>query len=152
MADMVFEGRPVISGTAEDLAEVSRVGFDTCAIYADVLVVGADTGICRDRNNKELYGHNLRGKILCIPQTVGSSNATTLFTTLLEKGIAPGALCLANHIDAAAADGLILANRWFGRRIVTVDLLGCEFLAAVKTGDLVKVYKSGKVEIDPCSA
>lgn len=152
MDDLVFNGRPVIPGSAEGLAEVSHVGFDTCASYADVLVVGADTGICRDRNNEALYGHDLRGKILCIPQTVGSSSSTTLFTTLLEKGIAPGALCLANHIDAAAADGLILANRWFGRQIATVDLLGGEFLAAAKTGDLVRVFESGKVEISPRSA
>ena len=147
MADLFFKGRPVIPGTAKGLAEVSRVLFDTCASYADVLVVGADTGICRDRGNEALYGRDLRGKILCIPQTIGSSSSTTLFTTLLEKNIAPGALCLAHHIDAAAADGLILANRWFGRLIVTVDHLGEEFLASVKTGDRVIVLEDGTVEV-----
>jgi len=149
VADLVFEGRPVIAGSAEGRAEVSRVSFDTCASYADVLVVGADTGICRDRGNEALFGRDLRGKILCIPQTVGSGSATSLFTTLLEKDIAPGALCLANHIDATAADGLVLANRWFNRRIVTIDLLGDEFLASVNTGDLVTVSEDGKVEISP---
>ena len=149
MADLVFEGRPVIAGSAKGRAEVSRVTFDTCASYADVVVVGAGTGICRDRGNEALFGRDLRGKILCIPQTVGSGSATSLFTTLLQKDIAPGALCLANHIDATAADGLVLANRWFDRRIVTVDLLGYEFLTSVNKGDLITVFEDGKVKISP---
>ncbi|MBD3852538.1 MAG: hypothetical protein IFK93_14625, partial [Acidobacteria bacterium] len=85
----------------------------------------------------------------CIPQTVGSGSATSLFTTLLQKDIAPGALCLANHIDATAADGLVLANRWFDRRIVTVDLLGYEFLTSVNKGDLITVFEDGRVKISP---
>ena len=151
MADLEFRGRPVIAGSAEGLAEVSQVPFDTCASYADVLVVGAETGICRDRGNPALYGRDLRGKILCIPETIGSSSATSLFTTLLEKGIAPGALCLANHIDATAADGLVLASRWFGRRIVTVDHVGDDFLVSVKTGDLIRVLEDGTVVVSSCS-
>jgi len=149
VADLVFEGRPVIAGSAKGRAEVSRVTFDTCASYADVVVVGAGTGICRDRGNEALFGRDLRGKILCIPQTVGSGSATSLFTTLAEKDIAPGALCLANHIDATAADGLVLANRWFDRRIVTVDLLGYEFLTSVNKGDIITVFEDGKVKISP---
>jgi len=149
VADLIFEGRPVIAGSAQGRAEVSRASFDTCASYADVIVVDADTGICRDRGNEALFGRDLRGKILCIPQTVGSGSATSLFTTLLEKGIGPGALCLANHIDATAADGLVLASRWFDRRVVTVDLLGDEFLASVNMGDLITVFEDGKVRVSP---
>jgi acyl-CoA hydrolase len=40
-----------------------------------------------------------------------------------------------------------MADNWLNKRIVTVDLLGAEFLDAVKTGDTVKVHEDGTVEV-----
>jgi hypothetical protein len=47
-----------------------------------------------------------------------------------------------------AAGGVILAKVWNGREIVTVDQLGAEFLAAVKTGYSVSVEPDGTVTIE----
>lgn len=149
MNPRLFRGRPVFAGSATGLAEVSSIPFDTCASYVDVLISGARTGLCRDPTNEELYEHSLVDTILCIPQTIGSNSATTLWMTLVEQGLAPRALCLANPIDATAASGIVLADHWIGRRIVAVDSLGPEFLETVKTGDTVTVMEDGTVEIWP---
>src|SRR5210317_615773 len=95
-----FKGRPAVPGAVEGSAEVSRVGFNTCATYVDVLISGSDSGVCRDHDNKDLFGHDLADKIVCIPQTIGSSSAATLFMIILDKGIAPKAMLFANHIDS----------------------------------------------------
>jgi hypothetical protein len=36
---------------------------------------------------------------------------------------------------------------WNGRRVITIDLLGDEFLDAVKTGDPISISEDGTVEI-----
>jgi predicted aconitase with swiveling domain len=143
-----FKGRPAVAGTAEGLAEVSHIGFNTCATYVDVLISGVDSGVCQDHDNKDLFGHDLADKIVCIPQTIGSSSAATLFMIILAKGIAPKAMLFANHIDSLAACGILMGDNWQGKRIVTVDLLGDDFLDAVKTGDKVRVSADGTIEID----
>ncbi|TNF83739.1 MAG: DUF126 domain-containing protein [Acidobacteria bacterium] len=145
----LFEGRPVLPGDATGLAEVSTVPFDTCATYVDLLISGARSGRCRDISNPDLYGRDLVGRILCIPQTIGSMSATTLWMTLIESGLAPAALCLANPIDATAASGLVLAEHWLGSRPVAVDCLGPEFLDTARTGDTVAILEDGSVEIRP---
>ncbi len=142
-----FKGRPAIPGTAEGSAEVSHIGFNTCATYVDVLIAGSDSGVCQDHDNKDLYGHDLAHKILCIPQTIGSSSAATLFMIILDKGIAPKAMLFANHIDSLAACRMLLGDNWLGTWIVTVDMLGYDFHDAVKTGDKVAVHADGTVEI-----
>ena len=40
-----------------------------------------------------------------------------------------------------------MGDNWMGKRIVTVDMLGDDFLDAVKTGDKVTVHEDGTVEI-----
>jgi len=149
MTRHVFTGRPVFPGTATSLAEVSAIPFDTCASYVDVLITGEGSGLCRDRFNEALYDHDLINKILCIPQTIGSSSATTLWMTLLERRLAPLALCLANPIDTTVASGIVLAKHWIGKRLVIVDLLGADFLDTVNTEDTVTIHEDGTVEIQP---
>ena len=143
-----FKGRPAVPGVVEGSAEVSHVGFNTCATYVDVLISGSESGVCQDHDNKDLFGHDLADKILCIPQTIGSSSAATLFMIILEKGIAPKAMLFANHIDSLAACGILMGDNWLGKRIVTVDMLGPEFLDSVKTGQNVRVHEDGTVEIE----
>lgn len=142
-----FKGRPAVSGTVEGLAEVSHIGFNTCATYVDVLISGTKSGVCQDHDNKDLYGRDLADKIVCIPQTIGSSSAATLFMIILDMDIAPKAMLFANHIDSLAACGILMGDNWLGKRIVTVDMLGDDFLDAVKTGDSIKISEDGNIEI-----
>ena len=142
-----FKGRPALPGNIEGSAEVSHVGFNTCATYIDVIISGSNSGVCKDHDNPDLYNRDLKDKIVCFPQTIGSSSAATLFMIILERNLAPKAMLFANHIDSLAACGLLMGDNWLGKRIVTVDLLGDDFLNAVKTGDSIKISEDGTVEI-----
>ena len=143
----IFKGRPALPGKFEGEAEVSHYGFNTCATYVEVMISGSDSGVCMDHDNPDLFKHDLAGKVVCFPQTVGSSSAASLFMIILEKGIAPAAMLFSNHIDSLAATGLLMGDNWLDKRIITVDLLGDEFLKTVKTGDKIKISEDGTVEI-----
>jgi len=143
-----FKGRPVLPGNVEETALVSHYGFSTSAVYVEVVFKDSHSGVCKDGDNKELYGKDLAGKIICTPQTIGSSSGACMFMSICQKDIAPKAFLFANHIDSLAACGLLMADIWLGKRIVTVDMLGDDFLDAVKPGSKVKVYEDGTVEIE----
>ena len=147
MATTTFKVRPTLAGAATGLAEVSHIGFNTCATYVDVLISVSDSGVCQDHDNPDLYGHDLAGKILCFPQTIGSSSAATLIMIILQKNIAPKAMLFANHIDSLAACGVLMGDNWMGKRIICVDLLGDDFLNTVKTGDTVNIKEDGTIEV-----
>jgi hypothetical protein len=36
---------------------------------------------------------------------------------------------------------------WNGRRVITIDLLGDEFLNTVKSGDPIAIHEDGTVEV-----
>ena len=143
----VFKGRPALAGDVEGPAEVSHVGFNTAASYIELLTKGSKSGVCTDHDNKDLFGRDLADTILCLPQTIGSSSGACMFMAILEKECAPKAMLFANHIDSLAACGLLMGDIWEGKRIVTVDMLGPEFLDTVKTGQTVRVHADGTVEI-----
>lgn len=147
MAKKTFKGRPCLVGEVEGKAAVSTLGFSPSAAWIDIMLKGGTSTVCKDADNKDLYDKDLGGTILCIPQTIGSSSSSCLLMIMAEKGIGPKAWLFARHIDSLAAGGLILADVWLDKRSVTVDMLGDEFLEAVKTGDPVKVHADGTVEV-----
>ncbi len=147
MAKKTFKGRPCLPGEVQGEAAVSTLGFSTSAAWIDIMLKGSTSTVCTDGDNKDLFGKDLGGKILCIPQTIGSSSSSCLLMIMAEKDIGPKAWLFARHIDSLAAGGLILSDIWLDKRTVTVDLLGDDFLEAVKTGDPVKVYTDGTVEV-----
>ena len=56
MSKKTFIGRPILAGTADGSATVSRIGFNTLSTYKSVIMGGVtDKAICTDGDNKELY-------------------------------------------------------------------------------------------------
>ncbi len=143
-----FKGRPLLSGNAEETAEVSHVGFSPSASDIEVVFSGSKSGVIKDHDNKDLYGRDLKGKILCLPQSIGSSAGACMMMAAAKADATPKVMLFANHVDSISACGLIMADNWLGKRIIAVDMLGDEFLDAVKTGNKVKVYEDGTVEIE----
>jgi hypothetical protein len=47
----------------------------------------------------------------------------------------------------ANAASVIMEDVWSGKRIITIDLLGPEFLESVNTGDPIAIHSDGTVEI-----
>jgi len=143
-----FKGRPLLPGNAEESAEVSRVGFSPSASYVDIVFSGSKSGVIKDHENKDLYNRDIKGKILCLPQSIGSSAGACMMMAAAKADATPKVMLFANHVDSISACGLIMADNWLGKRIIAVDMLGDEFLDAVNTGDKIKVSEDGTVEID----
>ncbi len=143
-----FKGRPLLPGNAEETAEVSHVGFSPSASYIDIIFKGSKSGVIKDHENKDLYDRDIKGKILCLPQSIGSSAGACMMMAAAKADATPKVMLFANHVDSISACGLLMADNWLGKRIISVDMLGDEFLDAVKTGQKVKVYENGTVEID----
>jgi len=106
-----------------------------------------DKAVCSDGDNKDLYGKDITGAILCLPQTIGSTTGGFVLMGVAKLGLAPKAMLFANHVDSLAIGGLLMADIWMDKRIITVDLLGQDFLDAVNAGDPVEVYEDGRVEV-----
>jgi predicted aconitase with swiveling domain len=148
MAKKTFKGRPLLAGDIEGKALVSKQPFNLTGSYLKNMFAGeTKTAPCTDSANKALYEKDLKGAIICTPQTVGSTMGAGTVMMLSELGVQPQAWLFSSHIDSISAAGLIIDDVWNKRRVVTIDLLGDEFLEAVKTGDPVTIHEDGTVEV-----
>ena len=148
MAKKTFQGRPLLPGSIQGSATVTHVGFNTFTTYKANMVGGVtDTAICTDGDNKDLYQKELKGAILCLPQTIGSTTGGFVLMGMAELGLAPKAMLFANHIDSLAVGGLVMADIWMEKRIITVDKLGPEFLAAANTGDQSTCWRTAPLKL-----
>ena len=142
-----FKGRPILAGKMEGEALVSHMGFNTYASFSTSMLTNAKVALCSDRSNEELYGKELTGKVLCIPKTIGSTSSGAVWERILQMGIAPKAVLFSQQIDSLAAGGLIVADVWTNKRIITIDQLGDEFLECVQNGDCIGIKSDGAVSI-----
>ncbi len=145
-----FKGRPVVPGTAEAIALVSHGGFNTLASFQNALQFDKEedkTAKCGDQNNPDLYKQPMGGSALCLPQTIGSTTGGMVLYCAKVMGKCPACMLFSEHIDSLAAAGAILGAVWTDTPMPTIDCLGEEFLNTVKTGDKIKLYEDGTVEI-----
>ncbi len=127
---------------------MSQQPFNTTASYLENMFMGVvDKATCTDTDNPELYKKNLANCILCTPSTIGSPLGGAAFMGVKEVGVGPEALLLSRHIDSVAASGVFMEDIWNDKRIITIDLLGDEFMEAVKTGDPITIHEDGTVEV-----
>ena len=103
--------------------------------------------IVSDQNNPDLYGKNITGKILCLPQTIGSTTGGLVIETVVSMGIAPRAFLFSKHIDSLAASGIILSKVRLASDVIAIDELGDEFLESVKDGDEISISLDGTVMV-----
>ena len=143
-----FKGRVVLPGEVSGEATVSRQPFNTTGSYFENMFAGnTDTAPCTDVSNEELFGKDLSGAILCTPTTVGSTMGGMALMGVKAIGVGPKALLFSKPIDTLAAAGVLMADIWKDQRIVTVDMLGDDFLQTVNTGDPISIHEDGTVEI-----
>ena len=148
MTKKTFRGRVVLGGKISGTATVSRQAFNTSGSYMENMFAGrTDAAPCTDASNKELVGKDLSGAILCIPTTVGSTMGGMCLMGMKAIGVGPEALLFSKPIDTLAAAGVLMADIWKDERIVTIDMLGDEFLDTVKTGDPITIHEDGTVEV-----
>jgi len=148
MAKQTFRGRVVLAGKVTGKATLSKQPFNTSGSYQENMFAGkTDSAPCTDSSNKPLYGMDLSGAILCTPTTVGSTMGGMCLMGMKSIGVGPQALLFSKPIDTLAAAGVLMADIWKNQRIVTIDMLGDEFLKTVKTGDPIAIHEDGTVEV-----
>ena len=86
-------------------------------------------------------------RALCLPETIGSTTGGMVLYTACASGQQPACMLFSKHIDSLAASGAILASVWTDADMPVIDCLGDEFLAAVQTGQTVRVLDGGIVEV-----
>jgi predicted aconitase with swiveling domain len=143
-----FKGRALIPGTLDGEALVSKQPFNTTASYFTNMFAGnTENAPCTDNNNPELFEKELMGAIICTPQTVGSTMGAGAIMGMNLLGVGFKAMLFSSHIDSIAAGGLIMDSIWNDRNVITVDLLGEDFINAVKTGDKIAIAEDGSVTV-----
>ena len=148
MSKQIFHGRVVLPGEVTGTATVSRQPFNTSGSYQENMFAGrTDSAPCTDSSNAELFRKDLSGIILCTPTTVGSTMGGMTLMGMTSIGVGPKALLFSKPIDTLAAAGVLMADIWEEKRIVTIDSLGDEFLETVQMGDPIAVHEDGSVEV-----
>ena len=141
-----FKGRVIAKGVATADAVVSHEGLNTLASFQKALQFGDKTATCGDQNNKDLFGKQMAGKALCLPQTIGSTTGGLVLYCACSMGRQPACMLFSKPIDSLAAAGAILADVWLDNiSMPVIDCLGDEFLDYVKDGMEITVKEDGTV-------
>ena len=144
-----FKGRIVTPGTVTAPALVSHGGLNTLASFQKALQFGDKKATCGDQNNPDLYGKEMAGKALCLPQTIGSTTGGLVLYCACAMQRQPAAMLCSNHIDSLAAAGAVLADVWLDDvSMPVVDCLGDEFLNYVQDGMTITVEADGTVVVE----
>ena len=143
-----FKGRIVAPGTVTAEALVSHGGLNTLASFQKALQFGDKTATCGDQNNPDLYGKQMLGKALCLPQTIGSTTGGLVLYCACAMERQPACMLFSKPIDSLAAAGSILASVWLPDvKMPVVDSLGEEFLGYVKDGMSITILEDGTVQV-----
>ena len=141
-----FQGRVVAPGEVKAEAVVSNGGLNTLAPFQKALQFGDKTATCGDQNNPDLYGKQMAGKALCLPQTIGSTTGGLVLYCACAMGRQPACMLFSQPIDSLAGAGVILADVWLADiRMPVIDSLGEEFLNYMEDGMTVTVKENGVV-------
>ena len=146
-----FKGRVIAPGEVKAEAVVSHGGLNTLASFQKALQFGDKKATCGDQNNKDLYGKQMAGKALCLPQTIGSTTGGLVLYCACSMGRQPACMLFSNPIDSLAGAGVILADVWLEgeqTKMPVVDSLGQEFLDYVKDGMTITIKPDGVVEVE----
>lgn len=137
----------ICPGEYQGEAVVSRQGLNTLATFQKSALKNAKQIIGSDQNNPDVYGKNLTGIALILPQTIGSTTGGLVIQTICQMGINPAALLFSEEIDSLAASGVILAKNWENSKIIAIDKLGKSILKDIKTGDKISISQDGVVTL-----
>ena len=144
-----FKGRVIAEGKVVAEAVVSHEGLNTLASFQKALQFGDKKATCGDQNNKDLYGKEMAGKALCLPQTIGSTTGGLVLYCACSMNRQPACMLFSKPIDSLAAAGAILADVWLeNAKMPVIDCLGDEFLNYVKDGMKITIEDDAKVIVE----
>lgn len=143
-----FTGRVISPGETTAEAVVTHGGLNTLASFQKALQFGDKKAMCGDQNNPDLYGKQMAGRALCLPQTIGSTTGGLVLYCACAMKRQPACMLFSEPIDSLAAAGAVLADVWLDDvSMPIIDSLGDEFLGYVQNGMAVTVREGGVVEV-----
>ena len=143
-----FKGRVIAGGEVTAPALVSHGGLNTLASFQKALQFGDKMATCGDQNNPDLFGKQMVGTALCLPQTIGSTTGGLVLYCACAMKRQPACMLFSKPIDSLAAAGAVLADVWVDDvTMPVIDSLGEEFLDYVKDGMTVTVDLDGTVTV-----
>jgi predicted aconitase with swiveling domain len=134
----VIQGRVVIAGEAAGELLVSTEPLSFWGGYDH------QTGEIIDRRNS-LSGRIAAGRILALPNTVGSSTTTAVLLEAVRAGTAPCALLTAG-VDTFLALASVVAGEMYGQPIPIVALNDEQF-EQLRSRDNVSIGPDGRIEV-----
>lgn len=144
-----FKGRVIAPGQVKASALVTHGGFNTLASLQKSLQFGGKKVIVNDQNNPDLYGKEIGGKALCLPQTIGSTTGGLVLYCACKMKKNPACMLFSNKIDSLACAGAVLADVWIDDvTMPVIDNLGEEFLQYVKDDQIITVEMDGTVTVE----
>ena len=144
-----FKGRVIAGGEVKAPALVSHSGLNTLASFQKALQFGDKMATCGDQNNPDLFGKQMVGTALCLPQTIGSTTGGMVLYCACAMKRQPACMLFSKPIDSLAAAGAVLADVWVDDvTMPVIDSLGEEFLDYVKDGMTITVSNDGTVTVE----
>ena len=144
-----FKGRVIAAGEVTAPALVSHGGLNTLASFQKALQFGDKMATCGDQNNPDLFGKQMVGTALCLPQTIGSTTGGMVLYCACAMKRQPACMLFSKPIDSLAAAGAVLADVWVDDvTMPVIDSLGDEFLNYVKDGMRITVDLDGTVTVE----
>ena len=144
-----FKGRVIAAGEIAAPALVSHGGLNTLASFQKALQFGDKKATCGDQNNPDLFGKQMVGKALCLPQTIGSTTGGLVLYCACAMKRQPACMLFSTPIDSLAAAGAVLADVWVDDvTMPVIDSLGDEFLEYVKDDMTITVELDGTVTVE----
>ena len=143
-----FQGRVVSPGEVSAQAVVTHGGLNTLASFQKARQFGDKKATCGDQNTPDLYGKQMAGKALCLPQTIGSTTGGLVLYCACAMKRQPACMLFSEPIDSLAAAGAVLADVWLEDvSMPVIDSLGEDFLNYVKDDMTITVKEGGVVEV-----
>ena len=144
-----FKGRVIAAGEVSAPALVSHGGLNTLASFQKALQFGDKKATCGDQNNPDLFGKQMVGTALCLPQTIGSTTGGLVLYCACAMKRQPACMLFSKPIDSLAAAGAVLADVWVDDvTMPVIDSLGDDFLEYVKDGMTITVDLDGTVTVE----
>ena len=144
-----FKGRVIAAGEVTAPALVSHGGLNTLASFQKALQFGDKKATCGDQNNPDLFGKQMVGTALCLPQTIGSTTGGLVLYCACAMKRQPACMLFSKPIDSLAAAGAVLADVWVDDvTMPVIDSLGDDFLDYVKDGMTITVDLDGTVTVE----
>jgi predicted aconitase with swiveling domain len=137
MAELI-RGQVVVAG---DAAGELLVSLDPLSFWGGY---DSRTGEIIDRRHP-LSGQIVAGRVLALPNTIGSSTTTAVLLEAVRAGTAPAAI-LTIGIDSFLALASVVSNEMYGRPIPLVSLEQDHFQALL-SGTKAHVWADGTIQV-----